>query len=167
MRKLLFVILSAGVCNIAIAAEATRTLTVQAADKKSSVTLPLLEGWKTSVAKDGSMAIEVPRSGVHLQIAALGNLTVEDAVGHAPELIKGQVTHFKVTETKPITVAGAAGTVLTGTGEEEDDGDPSNAEVYFFTIEGKVFMLCAHGEGDGTVKNRELIATLLAGVKKS
>ncbi len=167
MMSSLFAALFAGVCCVASAAEAAKPLSVSASDKQLSITLELLDGWKTSVAKDGSTAIEVPMSGVHLQISALGNASVDEASGKAPELIKGQVTDFKVSETKPITVAGAPGKVLTGTGEEEDDGDPSNAEVYFFSVEGKVFMLCAHGEGHGAVKNRKLIAALLASVKKS
>jgi hypothetical protein len=163
----IFAAFFAGVCCVASAADAAKVMTVSSADKKLSFTLQLSEGWKTSAAKDGSTAIEVPMSGVHLQISALGNASVDEAAGQAPELIKGQVTKFKVTETKPITVAGTPGKLLTGTGEEEDDGDPSNADVYFFSVEGKVFMLCAHGEGDGSVKNRKLVAALLASVKKS
>jgi hypothetical protein len=76
-------------------------------------------------------------------------------------------TKFTVTASQEIRVAEAAARQLTGTGEEADDSDPSNAEVYLFTVEGKVFMVCAHGEGDGTVKNREILTALLASVKKS
>jgi hypothetical protein len=106
-------------------------------------------------------------SGVHIEVWALSQTSVEEAEKQVAELIKGQVTKFKATETKAITVAGAPGKQVTGSGEEADDGDPSNADVYFFSVEGKVYMLCAHGEGDGSVKNRPVIASLLASVKKA
>lgn len=167
MRKSILVGVFAGICCYASAADATTSLTVPSADKKAAITLQLSEGWKTFPSKDGSITIEVPMSGVHIQVWALGQATVDEAAKQVADLIKGQVTKFQVSESKSISVAGAEGKQLTGTGEEEDDGDPSNAEVYLFTVEGKVFMLCAHGEGDGTVKNRALLTALLASVKKS
>ncbi|MEK7953799.1 hypothetical protein [Luteolibacter soli] len=166
MRTSFLVPVFAALCCTAYAVDATVPLTVPSADKKASITLQLGEKWKTSASKDGSTTIDIPMSGVHIEVWALSQASVEEAEKQAAELIKGYVTKFKVTETKPITVAGAPGKQVTGTGEEADDGDPSNADVYFFSVEGKVFMLCAHGEGDGSVKNRPLIATLLASVKK-
>ncbi|MEO5712761.1 MAG: hypothetical protein ABIT37_04665 [Luteolibacter sp.] len=167
MRKSFVASVLAGVFCSAIAAEAGTPLNVPSVDKKSGITLQLSEGWKNYASKDGSVTIDVPMSGVHIQVWALSEATVDDAIKNVADLIKGQVTKFKVTETKPITVAGAPGKQLTGTGEEADDGDPANAEVYLFTVDGKVFMVCAHGEGDGSVKNRPLLATLLESVKKS
>jgi hypothetical protein len=167
MRNPLIVSLLAALCCAASAADATTPLTVPSADKKAAITLQLSEGWKTYSNKDGSVTIDVPKSGVHLQVWALGDATVDDAAKKVAELITSQVTHFKVTETKPITVADAEGKRLTGTGEEADDGDPANADVYLFSAGGKVFMVCAHGEGKGSVKNRPLVSALLASVKKS
>lgn len=166
MRKSLFLVLLAGMCCFASAAETT-PLSVPSADKKAAITLQLSEGWTTYHNKDGSISIDIPKSGVHVQIWALSQASVDEAAKQVPDLIKGQVTKFAVTETKPIIVAGTAGKQLTGTGEEADDGDPSNADVYLFSVEGKVFLICAHGEGDGSVKNRPTLATLLASVKKS
>ena len=166
MRHSFFTAVLAGICCSASAAELA-PLTVPSADKKISITLQLAEGWKTFASKDGSVEIDVPRSGVHIHVRALSDASVDDAVKQVADRIKDEVTKFTVTESKPINVAGAAGKQVTGTGEEADDGDPSNADVYIFTIEGKVFLICAHGEGDGSVKNRPLLATLLASVKKA
>jgi|GEM_PF-6459960 len=167
MHKSLIVALFAGICCTASAADKTTPLTVPSADKKGGITLQLSEGWKTSTEKDGAVTIDLPKSGVHIQVWALKHASVDEAIKEVADLIKTQVTNFKVTETKPISVAGAPGKQLTGTGEEADDGDPSNADVYFFAVEGKVFMICAHGEDDTAVKSRPDLITLLASVKKS
>jgi hypothetical protein len=165
MRCSLFTTFAAGV--FCLANVSAGSLAVPSADKKVTITLELKDGWKTEPTKDDGMTIDIPRSGVHIQVWALSQATVEDAAKEVAELIKGQVTKFTVTASKEIRVAEAAARQLTGTGEEADDSDPSNAEVYLFTVEGKVFMVCAHGEGDGTVKNREILTALLASVKKS
>lgn len=160
----------AAICCTAFAVDAvdaTVPLTVPSSDKKTSITLQLGEKWKTTSSKDGSTEIDIPMSGVHIEVWALSQTSVEEAEKQVAELIKGYVTKFKVTETKAIAVAGAPGKQLTGTGEEADDGDPSNADVYLFSVEGKVYMICAHGEGDGSIKNRPVIASLLASVKKA
>ncbi len=167
MRPTLFASLLAGIFCCAQAAESTRRLPVPSADKKSGITLDLQEGWKTDPSKDGGTTIEVPRSGVHIQVWALADATVDDAVKEVPELIKGQVTGFKLTRTQPVTVAGSTGKQLTGTGEEADDGDPANAEVYLFAVEDKVYMICSHGEGDIATKGKTLLPALLASVKKA
>ncbi len=167
MRKSLIALLLAGMCCAASAADHTTPLTVPSADNKLAITLQLAEGWKTHLAKDGMITIEIPKSGVHIQVWALRQSSVDEAAKQVAELIKSQVTEFKVSESKAIRVADAAAKQLTGTGEEADDSDPSNAEVYLFAVEGKVFMICAHGEGDGVVKNRALLTALLASVKQS
>lgn len=166
MRNSIFAAVFAGICCSASAADAPKSLTVPSADKKTSITMNLSDGWKTSHSKDDSITIDVPMSGVHIQVWALNQTSVDEAVKQVVDLIKGQVTQFTITETKTVSVAGADGKQLTGTGEEADDGDPSNAVVYLFAVEGKVFMICAHGEGDGTVKNRALLTALLASIKK-
>jgi hypothetical protein len=167
MRKFLIAPVFAALCSIASAADAPKPLTVPSADKKTAISVPLSEGWKTYALKDGSTTIDIPMSGVHLQVTALSQTTIDEAAKQVAELIKSQVTKYKVTETKDISVAGSPGKQLIGTGEEADDSDPSNADVYLFTVGEKVFMLCAHGEGDGSVKNRPLIANLLGSIKKT
>lgn len=167
MCKSFVVSVFAVICGIASAAEVTTPLNVPSADKKTSITLELGKGWKTYPSKEAGITIEVPMSGVHIQVLALSHSSVEEAAKQVADLIKSEVTHFKVTETKPITVSNAPGKQLIGIGEEADDGDPANADVYLFSVEGKVYLLCAHGEGDGSVKNRPLLAALLASVKKA
>ncbi len=167
MRKSIVVTLLAAICGLACAADVTTSLTVSSADKKAAITLELAAGWKTFTSKDGSTTIDIPLSGVHIQVWALSQTSVDEAAKQVADLIKDQVTKFKVTETKPISVASVPGKQLIGTGEEADDGDPANADVYLFLIEGKIYMICAHGEGNGSVKNRPTLATLLASVKKA
>lgn len=167
MKKSLLAFVFVGICSSASAAEATKPLSVPSADKKGGITMQIAENSTTYASKDGGVTVEMPKSGVHIQVLALSQTSVDEAVKQVADLIKGQVTKFKVTETKDITVAGTAGKQLTGTGEEEDDGDPSNADIYVFSVDGKLYIICAHGEGDGAVKNRPVLATLLASVKKS
>jgi hypothetical protein len=164
MRHFLLTLVSVGALCIANAHAAA--LTVPSADKEITIALQLEETWKTEPAKGSGVTIEIPRSGVHIQVWALSQTSMDEAAKQAADLIKDQVTNFKVTATKEIRVADAAAKQLTGTGEEADDGDPSNAEVYIFAVEGKIFLVCAHGEGDGTVKNRAVLTTLLESVKK-
>lgn len=167
MRKTVFAATLAGLCWTAIAAEAAKPLEIPSADKKAKLSLQLPEGWKSSVAKDGTVTLDMPKCGVHIQVWALGEASVDAAVTKAAELIKGEVTKFKVTESKDISVDGVAGKQLIGTGEEADDGDPANADVYVFVVDGKVYMICAHGEGEGSVKSRPALAGILAAIKKS
>lgn len=167
MKKSFLALVFAGICGSASAADTPKSLSVPSSDKKTGITLQLSEGWKTYPSKDGSVTIEMPKSGVNVQVFALSQASIDEAVKQVADLVKGQVTKFKLTETKEITVAGTPGKQLTGTGEEEDDGDPSNADIYLFSVEGKVYLICAHGEGNGAVKNRPILATLLASVKKS
>ena len=166
-RSIITAVFAATCCAASAAEEPTHPLKLSSADNKAAITLQLAAGWKTATNKDGSVSIDVPKRNVHIEVWALSQATVEEAAKQAAELIKSQVTHFKVTGSKPIRVAGAAGQQLTGTGEEADDGDPSNADVYLFTVEGKVYLLCAHGEGDGSVKNRPRVTTLLDSVTKA
>jgi len=167
MRNSLLTAIFAAICCSACAAETTTTsLSVPSADKKTAITLQLSAGWKTYRSKDGTVSIDVPKCA-NIQVWALGNASVDEAAKQVSDLIKGQVTHFKVTASTAITVAGTPGKRLTGTGEEADDGDPSSADVYLFSVEGKVFIICAHGEGDSSVKSRAILTAMLASVKKS
>ena len=166
MRKSLLTAVFAGICCSACAAETTTSLSVPSADMKTTIALQLPEGSKTFRSKNGTVSIDVPKCSANIQVWALSNATVDEAVKQVADLVKGQVTHFKVTGSKAITVAGNAGQQVTGTGEEADDGDPSSADVYLFRVDGKVFVICAHGEGDNSVKSRATLTAILASVKK-
>jgi hypothetical protein len=94
----------------------------------------------------------------------LSGASVADAEKNAATAIVSQVTEFKLTSAIALTIVGNSARQLVGTGMEADDGDPSNAEVTIFTACGKVFLLIAHGEGDGTTKRHGEIMTILSSV---
>lgn len=166
MHRFILTALFAAILPSASASAAAALLTIPSADKKISITLEMADGWKTSLTKEGWNSIEIPRSGVHIQVAALGEQPIAEAATKIAELIKSEVTNFKSTSLKQIRIGALETFQVTGTGEEADDGDPSKAEIFIFAIEGKNFLICAHGEGDGTVKNADVFKTLLQSVKK-
>jgi hypothetical protein len=167
MFKLLVISLFAAMCCIAAASDKKTTLTIHSTDQKTAITMKLVEGWKTSPSKDAGTTIEIPMSGVNVQIWALSQKTIDEAAKEVRNLVVGQFTEFKITATKTITVANSPGKQITMSGEEADDGDPGNADVYIFSVEGKVYMICAHGEHDSAMKNRLFLTALLKSVKKS
>jgi hypothetical protein len=91
--------------------------------------------------------------------------SAEDAVDEVAEIIADKVTDFKVTETADVAVAGRPAKRLVGTGVEADDGDPSNAEVYVFSLGGRVRVACVHGEGDAREKLRPMALGVLEQAK--
>ena len=135
-------------------------------DKKPVFTLQLHKNW-TSEINGGKTSIDPGKFEAHIQIWNIPKAsTVKDAVPIVPEIIKGDVTDFKKVKTESLTVAGSKGKHIIGTGTEADDGDPSNAEVFLFSVGDKVFLLCAHGEGTGAAKARSSILEMLATLKK-
>lgn len=164
MRKTMMIIVFASFCVAAIAAGTNNLMTVFVG-QKPALTLQLLEGW-TSTSKDGKTNIASPFE-VHVQLWTVPNArSVADATALVPEFIKEEVAEFKGVTTKNIKVAGGAGKHIIGTGSEADDGDPSNAEVFLFAVGGKIFLICAHGEGEGAAKARASILQMLATAKK-
>lgn len=85
----------------------------------------------------------------------------EDAVGRVGEIIKSEFVEFKPAETKDLTVAGKPAKQLSGPGKEADDGDPGNAVVVLFSVDGKVFAACVHGEGIPPATVREFMMTTI------
>lgn len=124
-------------------------------------TFTLPAGWK-SVTKANVTTVLPSQGAPHIQLWSIpGATSVADVVAKAPALIVNQVKDFVVSKTAAITVAGAAATQLTGTGTEADDGDPANAEVTVFALSGTIWVLVAHGEGEGTAeRHADLLAVL-------
>ncbi|HEX3134539.1 MAG TPA: hypothetical protein VHX44_13265 [Planctomycetota bacterium] len=96
-----------------------------------------------------------------MQAWAIAATSIAEAEKSLATLVVSEVTKFKAVSTSDLTVAGKPARQIIGTGEEADDGDPANAEVTLFTVGGKIFLLIAHGEGDGTSKKHGDIAAVL------
>lgn len=141
-----------------VAAAESATVT---ADGKPAVHLVLPAGWK-SVASDAKIVLLPPGGAPHVQAWCTTAASVAEAEKALATLVVSEVTKFKATSTSDLTIAGKPARRVIGTGEEADDGDPANAEVTLFTIGGRVFLLIAHGEGDGTSKKHGDIAAVLA-----
>ncbi len=87
--------------------------------------------------------------------------TLDEAATRVPDVIKGEFTEFKLTDTKILTVAGAPARQLTGSGNEADDNDPGNAVVVLFQVGGRVFAACVHGEDNPSPALRKfMMATI-------
>ena len=145
---------------LAACAGAAEIATVTA-DGKPVVKLTLPAGW--SSAASGAKVVLLPTGGApHVQVWAIPAASVAEAEKAVAVLIASEVTEFKAGTASDLTVAGKPARQVVGTGKEADDGDPSNAEVTVFTVGGKVFLLVAHGEGDGTAKKHADLAAVLA-----
>ena len=130
------------------------------ADGKAVVTVTLPAGWSSVMS--GEKTVLLPPGGApHVQMWQLSAASVAEAEKNAATLIVSQVTEFKLTSATALNIAGNPARQLVGTGLEADDGDPSNAEVTIFMVGGKIFLLVAHGEGDGTTKRHAEIMTIL------
>ncbi len=134
-------------------------------DGKPVLTMQMSEGWTSKLDNDKTI-LKPAKAGAHMQLWQVAKAKdLAESLALVAEVIKSEVTGFKAAETKDITVAGAPAKHLIGKGTEADDGDPSNAEVFLFAVGGKVFLLCAHGEGDNASKQRADILALLATAK--
>ena len=153
---LLAIILFTVNVSVSIAAD-TAAIT---ADGKAAVTLTLPAGWSSVMS--GEKTVLLPPGGApHVQMWRLSSASVAEAEKNVATLIVGEVTEFKLTSATALNIAGNPARQLVGTGLEADDGDPSHAEVTIFTVGGKIFLLVAHGEGDGTTKRHGEIMTIL------
>lgn len=151
------VALSVLLVGIAAAAETA----VVTADGKPAVRFTLPAGWSSATSEQ--KLVLLPSGGApHIQIWRLASSSVADAEKELATLVVSEVTKFKATSSSDLTVAGNPARQVIGTGEEADDGDPANAEVTVFTVSGKVYLLIAHGEGDGTKKKHGDVAAVLA-----
>ncbi len=142
--------------SVAAAAEAT-----VAANGKPAFALTLPAGW-TAGAHDGITVLRAPEKHPHVQVWATTARDLAAATTGIATLVSPEVMHFTTVSSEPLTVAGAPATALVGTGEEADDGDPSQAEAVVFTVKGTVFVLLAHGEGEGAAQRRPDLRAALA-----
>jgi hypothetical protein len=106
--------------------------------------------------------VRIQATNLTLYVWAVPNAkTVSDALPRAADIIKSEFLKFKTNAVMDMTVAGAPAKHLTGSGNEADDGDPGNAEVVMFTVGGRVFAGCVHGEADDASKARAAMLTVL------
>lgn len=99
----------------------------------------------TCNAQDGALQTKAHNRYVELWLVRDAK-SVDEAVGRAGQVIQTEFRDFKATDTSPMVVAGSAAKRLSGDGTEADDGDPGHADVVVFTVGGRVFVACAHGE---------------------
>jgi len=152
-------------CNVLSAAEITKSLTVNV-DNRPVMTLSTPQDWTAEVF-NGQTFINPGKLEARIQLCNVsGAKTVEAAEAKLIEVIKSQVTDFKIKEVRALTIAGKPGKHFIGTGAEADDGDPSIAEVFIFQFGDTLFILCVHGEGSGAAEARENILSMLASAKK-
>ena len=128
----------------AMAAEVSTLITI-AGKPLLGLQLPAGAEIKTTGERTSIRAVE---AHLYLQLWPLTKAqTVEAGVGLIPDLLATKdVTDFKATTTNHITIAGAPALHLVGAGKEQDDGDPSEADVAVFTVGNKIFAACVHGE---------------------
>jgi len=165
MQKIVLVLLIALFCSPACAAGPS-TLVVSV-DQKPALSLQLPEGWTSEFdAKKNQSDIKQPKFEIHINLWNVPKIqTVAAAKPLVDDVIKGEVTDFRVTGTKDVSIAGEKGQLFIGTGSEADDGDPSYLEVFLFAVGGKVFLLCAHGEGNGAAAAHDSLMEMLATAK--
>jgi hypothetical protein len=165
MRLVHIVLVLISLGNAVFAAENSNVTTVPVGNKPA-LSLRLPPGW-TSEYDGVQTNINAGQFGVRLQLWNVARArSVKEAFPLVAETIKGQVLKFKPRQTAELPIAGSAGKHLIGTGTEADDGDPSQAEIFLFSVGEKVFLLCAHGEGKGPASAREEILKMLATARR-
>jgi hypothetical protein len=97
------------------------------------------------VPKDGSLSLSSQHRSVYFWVVKDAK-TVDEAIGHVNDVIKGEFKNLKVTDTKDLTVADAPAKRQEGSGEEADDGDAGKADVVVFKKGDQIFVACVHGE---------------------
>ncbi len=123
------------------------------------MTLP--DGWKSKQWKYKTILVP-PTEYPHIQLWCLGGgVPLKKAEADIAKLVKSEVIKFKTIKSRDIKIAGAPGKLLTGRGLEADDQDPSRAKIFLFTVKGKLFILCIHGEGDEAAKMEAPVSKIL------
>ena len=107
-------------------------------------------------------SIRATKAQIYLQLWPLAQArTVDEGVGFIPSLLATRdVTHFKAATTNHISVAGVPALHLVGNGKEQDDGDPSEADVVVFSVGNKIFAACVHGEHRVTAEVTAMLKVL-------
>ena len=145
------------------AAGGAAAIAVVKRDGKPALNVTLPPGW-TAIDGATRTVLKSPTGAPHVEIWPTAATSVEAAVKDAPALIVEMVTDFKPTSSEPVDVAGGKGTRVAGPGSEADDGDPSNAQASFFAVDGVVWVMLAHGEGEGVLKQQAALRDLLSGI---
>ena len=129
---------------VAVAAAAPSLITI-AGKPVLCLQLPAQAEVKTEGARTNIRATEAQ---LYLQLWPLENAqTVEQGAGLISGFLAAKdVTRFQASVTNHITVAGQPALHLVGDGKEQDDGDPSQADVVVFSVGNKIFAACDHGE---------------------
>ena len=128
---------------------------------KPAFNLSLPAGWD-AVQVEEKTVIHPGAKHPHIQIWATKAKDLATATADVAAIVVSEVTHFTPTTTTDLKIAGAPAKQLIGSGEEADDGDPSNADVTLFTVNGVVYVLVNHAEGDGAGKKRAELSQALA-----
>ena len=106
-------------------------------------------------ARDGALHMKSSSGYVDVWLVQ-GAKSVEDGAGRVPDQIKSEFKDFRPTSSSAMTVAGAPAKRIQGSGVEADDGDPGDADVIVFGVEGRVFVACTHGENLSAAARRWL-----------
>jgi len=164
MRSLLLAV-ALGSSTALFAAETAPHATVQNG-AKPAFSLILPTGWD-ALQSDDKTVIHPGAKHPHIQVWATTAKDLTAATTNVANVIVSEVTHFIPTTATDLTIAGAPAKHLIGSGEEADDGDPSNADVTLFTVNGVVYVLVNHAEGDGAAKKRAELTQVLASLQQA
>jgi hypothetical protein len=168
LRTFSLVVFASFATSLATMAESSKgangdSLTVSVSGKPL-FKMSLLPNWNSKLWKKETILIP-PSKYPHIQLwCAEGGDSVNKGVSGIVKLIKSEVTNFKVSKTNKLIIAEKPATHLIGAGLEADDGDPSHADIFVFSVAKRVFILCVHGEGDEAAKQRTNVSKMLSTV---
>jgi hypothetical protein len=153
------IIASAFIMSLAALASAQDTSVTLSVDGKPALVLKVPAAPKV-ISTNGYVRIQT--TNLTLDVWAVPNAkTANDAVPLAADIIKSEFLKFKTNAVMDMVIAGAPAKHVLGSGNEADDGDPGNAEVVLFTVGGRVFAGCVHGEADDASKARAAMMAVL------
>ena len=162
MRSLLLAFAPASSAAV-VAAETAPQVAVHN-DAKPAFHLTLPTGWD-AIQREEKTVIHPGAKHPHIQVWATKAKDLAAATADVAALVVSEITHFAPASTTDLSIAGAPAKQPIGTGEEADDGDPSNANVTLFTANGIMYVLINHAEGDRAAKKRADISEMFASVK--
>ena len=157
---------SKGPSPAAPAVAVDKTPNVVAAGGQPVLRLTLPPGSQT-FTKDQTYIVVDSRGIFRFYLWPVNNAgTLDQATTHAAEIIKSEFVDFQPAETKDLTVAGAPAKQPTGAGKEADDGDPGHAVIVLFTVDGRMFAACIHGEGNPPAVQRDFMTSAIQTAQK-
>ena len=162
MRTLFLALVLASSTTLMAMEPAPQALVQHNAKPVFSLTLPA--GWD-AVQVEEKTVIHPGAKHPHIQVWATRAKDLAAATADVAGIVVSEVTHFVPATTTDLTIAGVPAKQFIGAGEEADDGDPSNADVTLFTVNGVVYVLVNHAEGDGAAKKRAELTLAMSNVK--